>query len=63
MASVTTKTKRRRKAKKTAIGQRRKREIRQQARARTAALGERLGLAPINQPGDRSSREAENTAA
>ncbi len=63
MASVTTKTKRRRKAKKTAIGQRRKREIRREARARTAALAERLGLAPINQPGDLAVREAKNTAA
>lgn len=52
MASVTTKTRRRRKAKKAAIGQRRKREIRREVRARISALGERLGLAPINQPGD-----------
>lgn len=52
MASVTTKTRRRRKAKKTAIGHRRKREIRREVRARISALAERLGLAPINQPGD-----------
>ncbi len=57
MASVTTKTKRRRKAKKTAIGQRRKREIRRDARARIAELGKRLGLVPIDQAGDLAERE------
>lgn len=56
MASVTTKTKRRRKAKKTAIGQRRKREIRRKVRARTMELALRLGLKPINQPGDLAER-------